>query len=198
MSSGQGLRKCRALVQRLLGERSQGRPAAIFRPICTFIFNALVGCIQRPRGPSFGKTWHEISCNDTDIEMCDMPPVTHNIGPIMIKRVLPYEGLLHEVVEHHGVLYIGGIVPEDTSLDMSGQANDVLGQLTQLLKTLGSDLSNVLQVTIYMTSLKEKAEFNAAWKAHFAEAHLPARAAIGVADLGPGVKLEITAIAARQ
>jgi enamine deaminase RidA (YjgF/YER057c/UK114 family) len=198
MSSGQGLRKCRALVQRLLGERSQGRPAAIFRPICTFIFNALVGCIQRPRGPSFGKTWHEISCNDTDIEMCDMPPVTHNIGPIMIKRVLPYEGLLHEVVEHHGVLYIGGIVPEDTSLDMSGQANDVLGQLAQLLKTLGSDLSNVLQVTIYMTSLKEKAEFNAAWKAHFAEAHLPARAAIGVADLGPGVKLEITAVAARQ
>jgi enamine deaminase RidA (YjgF/YER057c/UK114 family) len=55
-----------------------------------------------------------------------------------------------------------------------------------------------LQVTIYMTSLKEKADFNAAWKAHFAEAHLPARAAIGVADLGPGVKLEITAIAARQ
>lgn len=28
----------------------------------------------------------------------------------MIKRVLPYEGLLHEVVEHDGVLYIGGIV----------------------------------------------------------------------------------------
>ena len=121
-----------------------------------------------------------------------------NIGPIMIQRVLPYEGLLHEVVEHNNVLYIGGIVPEDTSLDMSGQANDVLGQLTQLLKTLGSDLSNVLQVTIYMTNLKEKAEFNEAWKAHFAEAHLPARAAIGVADLGPGVKLEITAIAARQ
>ena len=47
----------------------------------------------------------------------------------MIQRVLPYEGLLHEVVEHNGVLYIGGIVPEDTSLDMSGQANDVLGQL---------------------------------------------------------------------
>ena len=115
----------------------------------------------------------------------------------MIKRVSPYEGLLHEVVEHNGVLYIGGIVPEDTSRDMLGQANDVLGQLAQLLKSLGSDLANVLQVTIYMTDLGEKAEFNAAWKAHFAEAHLPARAAIGVADLGPGVKLEITAIAAR-
>jgi|GEM_PF-333202 len=125
------------------------------------------------------------------------PHAHRNIGLSMIKRVLPYEGLLHEVVEHDGVLYIGGIVPEDTSLDMSGQANDVLGQLARLLEPLGSDLAHVLQVTIYMTNLKEKAEFNAAWKAHFTAAHLPARAAIGVADLGPGVKLEMTAIAAR-
>ncbi|MBR1174544.1 enamine deaminase RidA (YjgF/YER057c/UK114 family) [Bradyrhizobium stylosanthis] len=116
----------------------------------------------------------------------------------MINRVLPYEGLLHEVVEHNGVLYIGGIVPEDTSLDMAGQANDVLKQLAQLLKSQGSDISRVLQVTIFMTDLKEKAAFNAAWKAHFAAAHLPARAAIGVADLGPGVRLEMTATAARQ
>lgn len=116
----------------------------------------------------------------------------------MIKRVSPYEGLLHEVVEHNGVFYIGGIVPEDTGLDMSGQASDVLGQLANLLQTLGSDLASVLQVTVYMTDLTEKAAFNAAWKARFAEAHLPARAAIGVADLGPGVKLEMTAIAARQ
>ena len=115
----------------------------------------------------------------------------------MIKRILPYEGLLHEVVEHGGILYIGGIVPEDTSQDMSGQANDVLGQLSRLLETLGSDMESVLQVTIFMTDLNEKAAFNAAWKAHFAGAHLPARAAIGVADLGPNVKLEMTAIAAR-
>jgi enamine deaminase RidA (YjgF/YER057c/UK114 family) len=115
----------------------------------------------------------------------------------MIKRISPYAGLLHEVVEHEGVLYIGGIVAEDTSLDMSGQANDVLGQLSQLLKTLGSDLASVLQVTIFVTNLSEKAAFNAAWKARFAEAHLPARAVVGVADLGPGVKLEMTAIAAR-
>ncbi|OAF00409.1 hypothetical protein AYJ54_31605 [Bradyrhizobium centrolobii] len=116
----------------------------------------------------------------------------------MINRTLPYEGLLHEVVEHNGVLYIGGIVPEDTSLDMAGQANDVLGQLSRLLEPLGSDLSNVLQATIYVTNLGEKPAFNAAWKAHFSEAHLPARAMIGVADLGAGVKLEMTAIAVRR
>jgi enamine deaminase RidA (YjgF/YER057c/UK114 family) len=130
--------------------------------------------------------------------MCDMPLSHSDNGLPMIKRVLPYDGLLHEVVEHNGVLYIGGIVPEDTTLDMAGQARDVLTQLTQLLKTLGSDPAKVLQVTIYMTDLNEKPEFNAAWKAHFADTDLPARAAIGVADLGPGVKLEMTAVAAQQ
>ncbi|WP_371731506.1 RidA family protein [Bradyrhizobium sp. TM102] len=36
------------------------------------------------------------------------------------------------------------------------------------------------------------------WKRYFIADNLPARAAIGVADLGPGVRLELTAIAARR
>lgn len=117
---------------------------------------------------------------------------------IVIKRSLPYEGLLHEIVEHHGVLYLGGIVPEDTGLDMAGQAEDVLRQLKTLLEGAGSDLSCVLQVTIFMADLADKAAFNQVWKRTFTADHLPARAAIGVADLGPGVKLELTATAARR
>ncbi|MFK4489763.1 enamine deaminase RidA (YjgF/YER057c/UK114 family) [Bradyrhizobium sp. USDA 336] len=117
---------------------------------------------------------------------------------IVITRSLPYEGLLHEIVEHNGVLYLGGIVPEDAGLDMAGQAEDVLRQLKILLEGAGSDLSCVLQVTIFMADLTEKAAFNQVWKRYFTAEHLPARAAIGVADLGPGVKLELTAIAARR
>jgi len=117
---------------------------------------------------------------------------------IVIKRSLPYEGLLHEIVEHNDVLYLGGVVPEDTGLDMTGQADDVLRQLKTLLEGAGSDLSCVLQVTIFMAELADKAAFNAVWKRYFTANHLPARAAVGVADLGPGVKLELTAIAARK
>jgi enamine deaminase RidA (YjgF/YER057c/UK114 family) len=118
-------------------------------------------------------------------------------GVPLIGRHLPYEGLLHELVEHDGLLYLGGIVPENISLDMAGQANDVLGQMKALLTAHGSDLSKVLQTTVYVTSLGEKAQLNLAWRAHFPEDHLPTRAVIGVADLGPGVKLEVTATAAR-
>jgi enamine deaminase RidA (YjgF/YER057c/UK114 family) len=114
----------------------------------------------------------------------------------MIKRLLPWDGLGHEVVVHNGVLYIGGVVAEDTTLDMAGQADDVLRQLSKLLTVGGSSIVHVLQVTVYLTDLAEKPDFNRAWKAHFKEVNLPARAAIGVADLGPGVKLELLATAA--
>ncbi|GLR89185.1 RidA family protein [Bradyrhizobium iriomotense] len=116
----------------------------------------------------------------------------------MIKRSLPYEGLLHEIVEHNGVLYLGGVVPENAGLDMAGQADDVFRQLKILLEGAGSDISCVLQVTIYMTDLADKAALNQVWKRYFTAEHLPARAAVGVADLGPGVRLELTAIAARR
>ncbi|MFZ8404076.1 Rid family hydrolase, partial [Staphylococcus aureus] len=77
-------------------------------------------------------------------------------------------------------------------------ADDVLRQLKTLLEGAGSDLSCVLQVTIFMTDLSDKAAFNQVWKRHFSSDRLPARAAIGVADLGPGVRLEMTATAARR
>ena len=114
----------------------------------------------------------------------------------MIERLLPWDGLGHEIVAHDGVLYIGGVVAEDTSLDMAGQAEDVLRQLTKLLTAGGSSIARVLQVTIYVTNLAEKPDFNRVWKAHFKGENLPGRATIGVADLGAGVKLELVATAA--
>jgi enamine deaminase RidA (YjgF/YER057c/UK114 family) len=92
----------------------------------------------------------------------------------MIKRMLPWDGLGHEVVAHGDALYIGGIVAEDTSLDMAGQADDVLRQLTHILAKAGSSIASVLQVTIYVTDLAEKPEFNRVWRAHFKEVDLPA------------------------
>jgi enamine deaminase RidA (YjgF/YER057c/UK114 family) len=94
------------------------------------------------------------------------------------------------------VLYIGGVVADDTSLDMAGQADDVLRQLAKLLAAGGSSIARVLQVTIYVTDLADKPDFNRVWKEHFNAVNLPARAAIGVADLGRGVKLELVATAA--
>lgn len=113
-----------------------------------------------------------------------------------ITRSLPWDDIGHEIVTHGDVLHIGGIVPEDVTAGMAEQAASVLAQLAHLLEVGGSSLAHVLQVTIYTTALAERPAFNEAWKQTFAPAHAPTRAMIGVADLGPGVKLELTATAA--
>lgn len=115
----------------------------------------------------------------------------------MIKRSLPYAGMLHEVVEHNGTLYFAGIVSEDVSLDMTGQAKDCMRQLRTLLEAHGSSMSRVLQATIYIADLAEKAAFDAVWKASFADGQWPARAGIGAGGLGKSVKVEIVVIAAK-
>lgn len=118
--------------------------------------------------------------------------------PTPITRALPWDDIGHETVAHAGVLYIGGVVPEDVTGDMTAQAESVLAQLARLLEAGGSSIASVLQVTIFATSLAERPAFNDVWKRTFAPAHAPARAMIGVADLGPGVKLELTATAALE
>lgn len=115
----------------------------------------------------------------------------------MIKRSSNYADILHEVVEHEGVLYLAGVVGEDTSADMTGQMRSVTGQIDQLLAAHGSNKDRILSCTIYMTDLSQKPALNEVWKEWLNLEHLPARAGIGVADLGPGVLVEVMITAAR-
>lgn len=115
----------------------------------------------------------------------------------MIRRTSPYGGILHEVVEHNGTLYFSGLVANSLDGGIAAQSADVMRQLDTLLTAHGSSRAHVLQAVVYLTNLGDKAAFNEAWQAFFAAEHLPARAAIGIADLGPGVLLEMVVTAAK-
>jgi enamine deaminase RidA (YjgF/YER057c/UK114 family) len=115
-----------------------------------------------------------------------------------ITRHAAWAGLLHEVVAHNDTLYLSGIVAEDLSLDMTGQAEDCLRQLETVLKAHGSDLDHVLHASIYIADMAQKPKFDAVWTRRFAARNLPARAGVGVADLGTKVLVEIVIIAARK
>jgi enamine deaminase RidA (YjgF/YER057c/UK114 family) len=114
----------------------------------------------------------------------------------VIRRTGPYAGLLHEVVEHNGVLYFAGMVAEDLSLDMAGQMADVLRQADQMLARHGSNRERILSAMIFVPDLSMKPAMNEVWKGYFAPEHLPARATIGIGDLGPGVLIEVVLTAA--
>ena len=104
--------------------------------------------------------------------------------------------IMHRVVEYGGVLYFGGIVADDRSKDMKGQTEEVLEKIGRLLGENGSNRSRLLAATIYVTDMGQKDAMNAAWTAWFGAEDLPTRATVGVAELGPGVLIEVVVTAA--
>src|ERR1700761_3605626 len=93
--------------------------------------------------------------------------------------------IAHRAVVHGETIYLAGMVADDKSLSVGGQTSQILQKLDALLKTLNSDASRLLSATIYLTDMRGKDEMNAAWTAFFNPEDLPARATIGVAQLGP-------------
>jgi enamine deaminase RidA (YjgF/YER057c/UK114 family) len=88
------------------------------------------------------------------------------------------------------------MVADDKSLPLEGQTMQALEKIDALLRSLGSDAKHILSTMNYVTDLGRKAELNAAWLAFFGPTHLPTRATVGVAQLGPGTLIEIVTIAA--
>jgi len=113
----------------------------------------------------------------------------------MISRLVPAP-LAHRAVLHGSTIYLAGMVADDKSLPVGGQTTQILQKLDTLLRTMGSDASQILSVTNFLIDIEDKAEMNAAWAAFFKSEDMPARATVGVAQLGPGTLIEIVATAA--
>lgn len=114
----------------------------------------------------------------------------------MIKRHRKHR-IMHGAVEHNGVLYCGGHGASDVNLDMAGQTRQICEKLDGLLAECGTDKTKILQTRIYLTDMSKKEEMNKVWVEWIGEDHLPARATIGVADLGdPRRLIEVVITAA--
>ncbi len=115
-------------------------------------------------------------------------PIRHSRTPIM-----------HRVVEQGGLLFVGGVTSglTDGTASMGEHTTSALDRLGQLLEQVGSDKSKVLSATVYITDMSLKPAMNEAWVKWFGAENLPSRATIGVADLGPGILLEIVTVACR-
>ena len=71
-----------------------------------------------------------------------------------------------------------------------------LRNLQAVLAAAGCSASNIVKTTVFLTDLKEFPRMNAAYAAFFGT-HRPARAAVQVAALPAGARVEIDCIAVR-
>lgn len=102
--------------------------------------------------------------------------------------------IMHRAVEANGLVFIGGTVADDTSLSMGEQTRNILGKIAGYLEEAGSDVTKVVSASIFVTDLTRKKEMDLVWTEFFGE-HLPARATVGVADLGGGASIEVVVTA---
>lgn len=103
---------------------------------------------------------------------------------------------LSEAVVHGNTVYLAGEVPEDTTLDITGQTEQVLMKIEKLLKQVGSDKTKLLSAQIFLPDMKDFAGMNAAWEKWVVPGQTPARATIEAKLANPAYKVEIMCIAA--
>ena len=106
-----------------------------------------------------------------------------------------------QAVVHQGLVYVAGQLPIDPEHldhppgDIRAQTERTLHNVEAILIAAGSELSLLLQVTVYITDLSLWAQVNEVYAEILGE-HRPARAIVPVTSLNKGSQIEIQAIAA--
>jgi len=80
-------------------------------------------------------------------------------------------------------------------LDIAVQTREVLANIADILASVGAGLSDLVQVTSYLTSMADFDAYNAVYAEHFDETG-PTRTTVAVAELPhPHLLIEIQAVA---
>ena len=103
---------------------------------------------------------------------------------------------LSEIVIHGNTVYLAGEVPDDGTLDITGQTEQVLSKIEKALREAGSDKSKLLSAQIFLPDMKDFAAMNAVWEKWVVPGQTPARATIEAKLANPAYKVEIMCIAA--
>lgn len=113
----------------------------------------------------------------------------------------PPKGHYSPGIESNGLIYVSGQLPMDlvTREPFTGSIEEqtelALRNVEVILRAAGSDLDQVLQMTIYISDIELWGRVNEAYARVFGD-HRPARAIVPVKDLHFGTQIEIQAIAA--
>ncbi len=110
-------------------------------------------------------------------------------------------GTYSQAVRVGDIVYISGQIPLDPATgelvtgDIEAEIRRALENLKAIAEAAGGSLAQLAKVTVFLTDLAHFAKVNEAMSAYF-PAPYPARAAIGVAALPRGARVEIEGVLA--
>lgn len=110
-------------------------------------------------------------------------------------------GHYSQAIVHHNIVYVSGQLPIDPKTrekrtgPIEEQTEQVLNNLSEILKAAGSNLNQVIKTTVYLSDIELWSRVDAVYARFFGE-HRPARAVVPTRNLHFGFQIEIEAIAA--
>jgi 2-iminobutanoate/2-iminopropanoate deaminase len=109
-------------------------------------------------------------------------------------------GAYSPAIKAGNLLFISGQIPLDPSTgnliqgDIAAQAEQVMRNLTALLRAAGVGFDHVVRTTVYLADMNDFAAMNEVYSRYIVDPP-PARATVQVARLPRDVKIEVDAIA---
>jgi reactive intermediate/imine deaminase len=110
-------------------------------------------------------------------------------------------GTYSQAIQTNGLVFMSGQIPLDPATmelvegDFEARARQVFNNLRAVAEAAGSNLNNIVKLTVYLTDLGNFATVNSVMTEYFDEP-FPARAALGVASLPKGADVEAEAVLA--
>jgi len=95
-----------------------------------------------------------------------------------------------------GTVYLAGQVADDPTADITGQTQQVLAQIDDLLFEAQTDKTKILSATIYLPDMADFPAMNAVWEQWVIAGQTPARATVQAKLAAPEYKVEIQVVAA--
>ena len=114
------------------------------------------------------------------------------------KAIGPYS----QAVRAGGFIFTSGQIPLDpesgeiVGKDISSQTEQVMKNLSAVLKAAGTGFENAVKTTCFLADIADFAAFNAVYGKYIASA--PARSCVAVKDLPKGALVEVEIIASAE
>ena len=119
--------------------------------------------------------------------------------PVVTDEAPAAIGTYSQAVEVDGMVFLSGQIPlhpatmEMVEGDMQAQVERVFDNLQAVARASGGDLDRIVKLTVYLTDLGDFGTVNEVMADRFSEPY-PARAAVQVAALPKGARVEVDAI----
>ena len=104
---------------------------------------------------------------------------------------------MSKIVEHNGIIYFAGIVPDNTDLDVQEQAKRVLEIAEEKFAAAGTSKEMLLRAEIYLKDIdRDFASFNQIWDEWVSNENPPARACVqaSMSSISTLVEIIFTAV----